>query len=353
MKGQVTLEEVSCPLCGQQNQAVAAKQTDRIHRMDDVTTWLLRHCPCCHHYYLSPRPDRGSIGLFYPERYAFYSPNKTKAVIRAWLRAIVSQLYLPTSRPESFDYYPPYRVLLRWAGTLFLPFLAMKGLCGVASVYLSRRTYQIPIEPGMSFLEIGCGAGWDLHLTELDLSIRALARAGVRCVAVEPSRTCLNSLAGDGIKAYPSMKDLIAARAEKFDVIRLNWSLEHVHDPLDLFKDLRGLCESGTRVIVTLPNYDGFTYSVFPDCIEVPLHLQYFTPSSVRKLSEMSGFQVERLHTFSTPSLLACMIGLMEEKRPEHVLMRERPRILEMLNEAHRQDRGDELFCVLTPAVSP
>lgn len=349
---QVTLEEVPCPLCGQYNETIAARQIDQIHQMDETTTWLLRHCSSCHHYYLSPRPDHTSIDCFYPSQYAFYNPNKLKVAIRGLLREAVSQLYLPAHKPEAFDYHPSSNVLLRWVGMLLLPFLSLKGLCGAASVYVTPRTYGVPIRPGMSFLEIGCGAGWDIHLTDPSLSIRALARAGVRCMAVEPSSVCWEALAADGITVYASVVDLVAARPGLFDVVRLNWSLEHVHNPLDLFKNLRKLCGSGTRVIMTIPNYDGLTYSFFPDCIEVPVHLQYFTPSSVRKLCEMSGFHIERLHTFCTPSLIACVIGLMEGKRPERVLMRERRRILAMMNEAHQQQRGDELFCVLAPVPS-
>jgi len=148
------------------------------------------------------------------------------------------------------------------------------------------------------------------------------------------------------------MRDLVSRDSGRFDVIRLNWSLEHIHDPVGLFRLLQSVSHPRTKVIVTVPNYEGLTYSVFPDCIEVPVHLQYFTPSSMSRLCDLTGFRVEHLHTFSTPSVIACAIALMEGKKPNSVLMMERRRILDMMDEAHLKGKGDELFCVLSPFVS-
>ena len=298
----IKLEDVSCPLCGQYNETVVVRQIDRVHGIDKSTVWLLRSCPSCQHYYLLPRPDYASIGLFYPQTYAFHNPSKFKVIIRTLLRDAASQLYFPEQRPSDFEYCPPKSLLLRLAGWVLLPVLWRKGLCGAASVFMTSKTYGLSINPGTSFLEIGCGAGWELHLTDPSLSIRALARSGVQCIAVEPSRTCWKHLARDSVTVYPSVNALIAARPGTFDTIRLNWSLEHIHDPVGVFKQLRELCHPETRVIVTVPNYDGLTYSCFPDAIEVPVHLQYFTPASMRKLCEISRFRVDRLQTFCTPS---------------------------------------------------
>ena len=129
------------------------------------------------------------------------------------------------------------------------------------------------------------------------------------CVAVEPSRICRQQLAGEGITTYATLSECAKAGHGPFAVIRLNWCLEHTHDPVGLFRELRALCGRDTKLIVTVPNYDGVTYEFAPDFIEVPLHLQYFTPDSMRRLCSLTGFRLERLHSFCTPSLLASVIA--------------------------------------------
>ena len=228
----IKLEEVPCPLCGQYNETVVARQSDRVHGIDKSTVWKLRSCPPCQHYYLSPRPDIASIGRFYPQTYAFHNPSKFKVMIRTLLRGAVSQLYFPEQRPADFEYYPPESLPLRLVGWMLLPVLSWKGLCGAASVFMTDRAYGFSIKPGMSFLDIGCGAGWELHLTDPSLSIRALARSGLRCVAVEPSRFCWNQLAQDSVTVYPTVHDLMAARPDLAKALmeRIVWSSLCVHD---------------------------------------------------------------------------------------------------------------------------
>jgi len=167
------LEEVPCPLCGLHNTVVAARQKDLVHRIDSATVWTFRHCHQCNHYYLSPRPDVQTIGYFYPTTYSFHETHKLKVTMRSWLRTIVSQFYQPRYRPREFDYYLPERFLLRCLAACLIPVVSFNGLFGAVSTYLTRRTYDITLDPGMSFLEIGAGTGWDIHLTERDLSIRA------------------------------------------------------------------------------------------------------------------------------------------------------------------------------------
>jgi hypothetical protein len=346
------LEEVPCPLCGEQSEMVVTRQKDFVHGVDGSTLWNLKLCEQCHHYYVSPRPDGKSMERFYPKEYFFYNPSKLKTVVRNLLRHIASQAYIPDQKPGNFTYYPERHFLLQVIALGLLPLLSKRGLSAVASTCMTRQTYGVAIEPGMAFLEIGCGAGWDVHLTEPDLSIRALARSGVDCVAVEPSEACREQLMRDGVLSFATLSGVAEGQRSPFDIIRLNWSLEHMHDPVGLFTGLRELCGMHTKMIVTVPNYDGISYRYAPECIEAPLHLQYFTPDSIKKLCSLTGFHLERLHSFCTPSLLASVISFKEHKDPDTVLWRERRRILKLMDEAHQRDKGDELFCLITPSLA-
>ncbi|MBI4061619.1 MAG: class I SAM-dependent methyltransferase [Elusimicrobia bacterium] len=286
--------------------------------------------------------------MIYPENYSYFKPSKLKSFFREILRVWVTQPYIPSEDVAGFEYHPKKNRFLMAVARLLLPLLARRGLICLASPFMTERSYGMEFRAGMKFLEIGCGAGWEAHLTDPSLSIRSMARRGILAVGVEPSAACRAELVKDGVRVYPTVKALELNETGFFDFIRMNWALEHVADPVDMLRTLTGFCGPQTKMLITVPNYDGISYKIAPDCIEVPVHLQYFTEKSLRKLCVMTGFKVDRLFTFCTPSLLAVMIGFKENKEPNQVLYRERKRLLGLMDDAYRTKKGDELFCLLS-----
>ena len=286
--------------------------------------------------------------MFYPENYSYFMPSKLKSIARNILRVWMTQLYIPKQAAEGFEYHPKKNLFSRMAAEILLPLLARRGLNCLVSPFMTERSYGMKLQPGMRFLEIGCGAGWDVNLTDSSLSIRSMARRGISAVGVEPSAACRKELMNDGVKAYATIQELASSENGSFDFIRLNWSLEHIADPVDTLRALTRFFGPKTKMLITVPNYDGISYKIAPNCIEVPLHLQYFTEASLRKLCEMTGYKVDRLISFCTPALLSLVIGFKENKEPNQVLYRERERVLGLMDDAHRARKGDELFCVLS-----
>lgn len=346
----IQLEEVPCPLCDVDSHTVAARQRDFVHQVDPEHLWSLKACRPCRHFYLSPRPTPESITAFYAAEYSYHTLKPLRRWARHLLRRAVQQAYVPDEAPCGFSYYPRRSVLLRGLGTLLVPVLARRGLSGVCSVLMTPESYGIAFRPRMRFLDIGCGTGWDAHLTVPALALRALVRTGVHCVGIEPSAACRALLEAEGIRSYGSVAECLRAGETPFEVIRLNWCVEHVHDPVALFRGVRGLSAEGAKVLVTVPNYDGLAYRLAPECIEVPLHLQYFTPVSLKKLGAVTGFRVERMIAFSTPGVLAYAIALQEGMTPDRVLGTQRKRIVRLMGEAVRSGAGDELFCLMAPS---
>jgi 2-polyprenyl-3-methyl-5-hydroxy-6-metoxy-1,4-benzoquinol methylase len=342
------LEDVPCPLCGKFSDFIAAEQRDFVHGVDPSRLWKLRECRGCRHYYLSPRPSEQSISMFYPENYSYFLPSKLKSMLRNILRAWVTQLYIPKQAAEGFEYHPKKNRFSILIAQILLPLLAKRGLSCLVSPFMTESSYGMKFQPGMRILEIGCGAGWDVNLTDSALSIRSLARRGVSVVGVEPSASCRAELLKDGVTAYATIQDLEASGTRLFDFIRLNWSLEHIADPVTTLRMLARFCGPQTKMLITVPNYDGISYKIAPDCIEVPLHLQYFTEVSMRRLCELTGFKVDRLISFCTPALLSLVIGFKEHKEPNQILYRERARVLSLMDDAHKTGMGDELFCILS-----
>lgn len=88
--------------------------------------------------------------------------------------------------------------------------------------------------------------------------------------------------------------ELSALRGQRFDAITMWAVLEHVHDPRALIRDAAALLRPGGRLFVLVPNFRSLParYLLHDD---VPRHLLMFTPGTLRRVLEESGFTVRRL----------------------------------------------------------
>ncbi len=139
-----------------------------------------------------------------------------------------------------------------------------------------------------SVLEIGSGVG--LIGTYVTMHKKSIQYTGVELdkVAFEKSRKLgLNTINGDF-----SIMDTIE---QNFDVIMMWEVIEHLQD-LKLFLELahKKLNPNG-KIILSTPNYNKiYNYpnrkkdKIFQN--EPPIHLNFFTPNSIKKVFELSGF---------------------------------------------------------------
>jgi SAM-dependent methyltransferase len=107
--------------------------------------------------------------------------------------------------------------------------------------------------------------------------------------------------------------DLFKAHFEGnfFDVIRFNWSFEHIHNPTQTILECRRILKKDGRLIMFLPNYNGITYKIFPQCVEIPVHLYYWTTDTFLRLCKKTNFEVVDYYTFSYPLLFLFACELM------------------------------------------
>jgi SAM-dependent methyltransferase len=71
--------------------------------------------------------------------------------------------------------------------------------------------------------------------------------------------------------------------------------IEHVHDPAAVLARLHRVLRPGGRLFLALPNAESWAAAVFGRhfCWEVPRHLQFFTPRTLRRLLRRQSFEVE------------------------------------------------------------
>ena len=108
-------------------------------------------------------------------------------------------------------------------------------------------------------------------------------------------------LSSEGILAFGSLDEV--PDADLFDVIRMNWSLEHVHSPARYFKFIAEHLNKHGKAVIAVPNYDGLLYRMAPDCVELPIHLYHFRPRDILNYAQKFDLAVVESTTFSYPEM--------------------------------------------------
>lgn len=143
-------------------------------------------------------------------------------------------------------------------------------------------------------LEIGAGNG--AFLTEL----KKMGFESV--VGFEPSKAAIAAAAPQAREMLrEGIMEASALEPASFDLIGCFQTLEHVRDPLQIARDVHKLLRPGGMVVFITHNYRGLLNQLLgrrSPIVDIE-HLQLFSPRSVRKLLEESGFSGIDVRSFS------------------------------------------------------
>lgn len=274
------LEDVVCDYCHNQEKELLVKQQDKLHKRTEHFFSLVR-CQKCQLSYTSPRPKEEDIGHFYSADYAFYdSQSRGKKLAIKVIKKLIQ-----------------YRFACALLSKLTLHRLALYIYPDV------KDPLKKWIEKGnkqTSFLDIGHGRGEHAHFWGEEASLKSYAKK-IQVFGVEPAKTPREALQKEGFTIYSSINDVEASL--KFDLIRMNWSLEHVHSPKKYFSFLKEHLNEKGRILICIPNYDGMIYRLFPKCLELPVHLYHFRRKDVENYAHDEGLEIEHFESFSYPGM--------------------------------------------------
>ncbi len=149
-----------------------------------------------------------------------------------------------------------------------------------------------------SFLDIGCGEGWALDyfrkkgfaVTGLDYSSSGTKTHNKRCLPFIRK--------GDIYEQIPSL----IKEKQKFDVIFMEHTLEHVLNPFQLLGDCKKLLHNQGVIVVVVPNDFSILqlylykhgYVKSPFWIVIPDHISYFNKTGLEALVQAAGLRPER-----------------------------------------------------------
>ena len=274
------METTCCDYCGNIESTLVARQTDKLHNTTDYVFNIVR-CSSCGLHYTNPRPSADEIGRYYSTSYSFHGvPSR----LRIKATSIISKLANGPLAPFA-DIFP---AIGRKLATHVKPSIADP----VAMFYKLGQQG--------SFLDIGCGAGVSAHYWGIDGALASYKRL-FKVAGVEVSPRAREALLSADIESWPNIHDVPDNR--KFGIIRMNWSLEHVHSPSRYFSFMSNHLIPGGKIIIAVPNYDGLLYKIAPDCVELPIHLYHFRPQDLTNYAKKYGFCVDSLVTFSYPDM--------------------------------------------------
>jgi len=146
-------------------------------------------------------------------------------------------------------------------------------------------------------LDWGCGDG---------SFIRLLRNFGLHCFGIDAYKKDLND---------PCILNATIQNTdfpdEYFDIITCFHVLEHLADPLTSVKHALMLLKTGGLIIIEVPNLDSVGFQIFKrrwQPLEIPTHLNHFTPVTLQKVFEAAGvIQIVKTEFFShriSPSAL-------------------------------------------------
>jgi SAM-dependent methyltransferase len=169
---------------------------------------------------------------------------------------------------------------------------------------------ELGAKPGR-LLDIGAGRG--------ELLCAAKAR-GWEAVGIEPaSAFAAVARRYSGAEVFESRLEDHEFEADSFDVVTLGAVLEHVFNPVELLTEIGRVLRPGGKLWLDVPNEMGTFFTLgnvyhrlrgrdwvvnlsptFP-----PFHVFGFTPRSIKRLLNLTGFDVVRLQTYATPAVLS------------------------------------------------
>jgi 2-polyprenyl-3-methyl-5-hydroxy-6-metoxy-1,4-benzoquinol methylase len=145
---------------------------------------------------------------------------------------------------------------------------------------ISRKHFK---ESGKVF-DVGASVGTLLEIYK---------EKGWQVEGIEPSDQARDVAIGKGIELLPGKLEEAKVKPNHYDLILMNHTLEHVHDPDVVLKKIHSSLKSGGLLIIGVPNFGSFSAKIWrkrwPHILATE-HKWHFSPKSLKLVVEKNGF---------------------------------------------------------------
>ncbi|HKU40025.1 MAG TPA: methyltransferase domain-containing protein [Polyangiales bacterium] len=253
------LEEVACPVCEATDAKFVLKSRDALYGKPG--SYPLVRCASCSLVYVQTRPTPRALGPHYPDDYFCYKAPEDE---HPWLRR--------AAESSARD-------------------------CAKGRVLRLEHAMGQHVQPDTRLIDIGCGLNDFLQMvreqrgavgTGIDMNERMVRRIRERLEMPAIQGTLLDAGLPDG----------------ELDVVSMHEYLEHEPDPLRVLAESRRVLKTGGHVAIEIPHYGGLPSRLFKSRwsnLDLPRHLVFFEPDTLRKTLASQGFEMISYQTFTLP----------------------------------------------------
>jgi SAM-dependent methyltransferase len=270
-------ESSFCPICSSRAKLWCEAHD---HHYGNPGKWQVYHCSRCDHRFQYPVPKENDLTKFYSESYYAHQPPQIDFVPRGfrhrgiWLKLHYLKIYrgyrhLTVSR----------NLVLGWLGML----LNSRPLCFDAPAF----------QPGGTLLDFGSGSGQAV----------AFARhLGWQAEGLEINANAVEAGKRAGVPVEQGSIDALERRPCRYEYIMSSHCVEHVPEVHRLFRAFFHALKPGGILAIDVPNGNSTAakrFIQFSYFLGMPVHVHLFSPTSIRLLSESTGFVNIALATYS------------------------------------------------------
>jgi SAM-dependent methyltransferase len=273
----VILEDVGCPLGCSQKDEVLFSGSDLISHLPGE--YRVIKCSGCGLVRTNPRPTADTIGFYYPNDYGPY-------------RNLIEKN--DQVKPRSDRIKNAFRPLIR-------------------RLFNSKAEALPSLQPGR-LLEIGSASGSFLHkMSQLSWQVEG----------IEFSETAASNARNQGFRVHSGSLEKAPAPLFPPDLIVGLMVLEHLHDPIGCLSKLHDWTQPGAYLVLSMPNANALNFILFKEKgydLHLPNHLYHFTPLTVEKILNKSGWTLEKVHHQRSLSNLLISTARVLESRGFQIL---------------------------------
>lgn len=270
VKSNISKVSVRCNNCDTDDASLITRGVD--HEYDNTTDdeFNVVRCNRCGLMYLNPRPDVSELSTIYPGDYYAY-------------------LLEEKNREHENKNSPLYRIR--------------------KSIYLSRLTKALRLvrsdggatdDKVLRVLDVGCGDGRALNW------YREVNEFTVETYGVDFDETAVSKVRASGHKAYLGRFEEAEIEENYFDLVVATHVIEHVADPKAFARKALSVLKPGGVFLCETPNTDSLDARLFRNRhwggYHFPRHWVFYTPSSISKMAQELGFEVERIEYNPAPA---------------------------------------------------
>ncbi len=271
------MEKINCNFCNSSNYKIIAKSQDKLFKTSNEIFQIVE-CKSCGLCYTNPRPSELEISKYYSHNYIFF-------------------------RDYSFFKFIIHKLLYMIANNnniIAIFFQNLPILKNKLKFFLVPKKIENPVKPyrNFYFLDIGSGSGLEnTHWWGKQGSLKYYSKFSKNLYAVEPNKKSHKSLNKNHIHSFYAIEKI--DKSLTFDVIRMNWSLEHVHNPQKYFKFISEHLNKNGEAVICIPNFEGHLYNVDPSNSELPIHLYHFKFKNINDYCIKNKLKITYFKTFS------------------------------------------------------